>query len=100
MMSSAHDVLRAKLDHLREGRALPWRGGRCALFGSAISQAGGARRPLTDCDSYPLAAMLLLARRSLSCAQLGFSALGARLDDDKYPIAPRPGMCTLITDDA
>jgi len=24
----------------------------------AISQAGGARRPLTDCDSYPLPGML------------------------------------------
>src|SRR6266550_7004595 len=44
--------------------------------------------------------MLPLARRSRSCAQLGLSALRARLDDDKYPIAAQPGTCTLITDDA
>jgi hypothetical protein len=37
----------------------------------AISQAGGARRPLTHCDSYPLPGMLLSACSSRELHAVG-----------------------------
>ena len=89
-----------ELEHLRAGAVL-WQPNVSCKYSAicAISQAValGDRSPTVTATTC-LACCCWRAARG-SCAQLGFSALGAHLNDDKYPIAAQPGMCTLITDD-
>jgi hypothetical protein len=46
-----------------------------------------------DGDRHPIG-------RNGATVRTAVDAERSRLDDDKYPIAAQPGMCTLITDDA